>query len=158
VLEQALAEGDWRCAAFVLTERRLGRNPALTLARRAVARQRRAAKPPMPKAPAESAVVCRPAASSVYCPASAVVARAGTRLRDAVVEEHAVRHAAEAAAGTPTEPAPAPSSSPATMPAVPLAPRQRRLDAVAARLRTGCAAEPQPAPVKDLLRAWAQGP
>jgi hypothetical protein len=46
-------------------------------------------------------------------------------------------------------------------PAVPVAPRQRRLEAVATRLRSGtesCVAEPQPAPAKGLLRAWAQGP
>jgi hypothetical protein len=160
VLEHALAEGDWRCAAFVLTERRLGRNPALTLARRAVARQRRAAKPP-PEAPAKSAAEHRPAAESAYCPASAVVARAEARLRDAVVDEHAARHAAEAAAEVPTGPAPAPHSFPMATSLCPTAPRQRRLDAVAARLRSGAAswvAEPQPAPAKGLLRAWAQGP
>jgi hypothetical protein len=160
VLEQALAEGDWRCAAFVLTERRLGRNPALTLARRAVARQQRRAVQPSPEAPAASAAERRPTAKPAYCPASAAVARAGARLRDAVVEEHAIRHAAEAAAWVPTEPVPALPSSPAVTPASPVAPR-RRLEAVAARLRSGaasCVAEPQPAPVKGLLRAWAQGP
>jgi hypothetical protein len=87
-----------------------------------------------------------------------MIGRAGAALRDAVVHEHAVRHAAEAAAELPAEPTPAQPSSPAATPASQAARRQRRLDAVAARLRTGCAAEPQPAPVKDLLRAWAQGP
>jgi hypothetical protein len=146
VLEHALAEGDWRYAAFVLTERRLGRNPAQTLARRAVARQRRAAKPPPPDAPRAAATVAaarspRPGASSPCDdPAARVVARAGARLRDAVVEEHAARPAAEAATD---------------------APRPRRLDGLAARLRSGAAvlaAEPQTAPAKGLLRAWAQGP
>jgi hypothetical protein len=93
VLEHALAEGDWRCAAFVLTERRLGRNPALTLARRAVARQQRRSAQPPPSAPAKPAAEQRPAAEPAYCPATAVLARAGARLRDAVVEEHAARRA-----------------------------------------------------------------
>src|SRR3712207_7414620 len=35
-LELGMAEGDWRCARFRLTERRFGRNPALTLAQRVV--------------------------------------------------------------------------------------------------------------------------
>jgi hypothetical protein len=69
--------------------------------------------------------------------------------------EHAARHAAEgAAAGTP-------AASPTASPAPPAACRQRRLDGVAARLRSGAASwagEPQTAPVKGLLRTWAQGP
>jgi hypothetical protein len=136
VLEHALAEGDWSCAAFVLTERRLGRNPALTLARRAVARPRREAEPPL-EAPAESAAERWPTADSAYCPTSAAVTRTGARLRDAVVAEHAVRHAAETAAGAPTEPTPFPSPAGTLM--SPTAPRQRRPDAVAARLRSGIA-------------------
>jgi hypothetical protein len=81
-----------------------------------------------------------------------VIGRAGAALRDAVVHEHAVRHAAEAAAD-------APAAAPPPAPAA--APRPRRLDGLAARLRSGVAAvvtEPQAAPVKSLLRARAQGP
>jgi hypothetical protein len=83
VLEQALAEGNWRCAAFVLAERRLGRNPARTLAQRVVTRQRRAAKPPAVTArAAEPAAVAAPASRSDCAPprrdpAARVVARAG---------------------------------------------------------------------------------
>jgi hypothetical protein len=51
VLEWALAEGDWRCAAFVLAERRVGRNPARTIARKVIARQRRAANRRHPQRP-----------------------------------------------------------------------------------------------------------
>jgi hypothetical protein len=157
VLERALADDDWRCAAFILAERRRGRNPARTLAQRAVARQRRAAKPPTPAGPeAEAAAAAQPGAtSSCHDPAAQVVGRAGAALRDAVVHEHAVRHAAEAAADAPAAAATAPSPVPTT------ASRPRRLGSLAARLRSGvatCAAEPQPAPVKGLLRAWAQGP
>jgi hypothetical protein len=160
VLELALAEGDWRCAAFVLIERRLGRNPASTLARRAVARQRRVAKPPTPATPKAAAAMAAPrspgpsAALSSHDPATQVVARAGARLRDAVVEEHAVRHAAEEAAAEPANAAaPSPTST--------AVPRPRRLDGLSARLRSGTAtvvAEPPAATVKGLLRAWAQGP
>jgi hypothetical protein len=66
--------------------------------------------------------------------------------------------ALEAAAMEPTS---APPRSAAVAPASPTALRQRRLDAVAARLRSSAAswvAEVQPAAAKDLLRAWAQGP
>jgi hypothetical protein len=86
-----------------------------------------------------------------------VLARAGAALGDAVVEEHALRHAAENAVATP----PAAPEVSADLPAAPAVRRPRRLDGVAARLRSGAAtwvAEPQPAPVKGLLRAWAQGP
>jgi hypothetical protein len=155
VLERALVDDDWRCAAFVLAERRRGRNPARTLAERAMARQRRAAKPPTPPVPeAEAAGVRspRPAATPCHDPAAQVVGRAGAALRDAVIHEHAVRHTAEAAAGAPAAtPSPTPTATP----------RPRRLDGLAARLRSGtasCVAEPQAAPVKSLLRAWAQGP
>jgi hypothetical protein len=155
VLERALADDDWRCAAFILAERRRGRNPARTLAQRTMARQRRAAKPPTPAAPEAEAAAARsprPVATPCHDPAAQVVGRAGAALRDAVIHEHAVRHAAEAALDAPAAtPSPTPTATP----------RPRRLDALAARLRSGvasCAAEPQPAPVKGLLRAWAQGP
>ena len=84
-------------------------------------------------------------------------ARAGAALGDAVVAEHAARHAAENAVATP----PAAPEVAADLPATPAARRPRRLESVAARLRSGAAtwvAEAQPAPVKGLLRAWAQGP
>jgi hypothetical protein len=170
VLEHALADTDWRCAAFVLVERRLGRNPAHTLAQRAVAWQARAAKPPTPMAPAAEAAAAvrppQPVATSCHDPAAQVVARAAAALRDAMVREHALRHAAEAApAGRePSDGIPDPyvgSGEASAAPAIPAVPRPRRLDGLAARLRSGaasCAAEPQPAPVKGLLCAWAQGP
>jgi hypothetical protein len=150
VLELTLAEGDRRCAAFVFTERRLGRNPARTLAQRAVARQRRAAKPPATAAPTSQSGCATP----FHDRAARVVARASGALRDAVVQEHAVRHAAETAVAEPADAA-APTRT------APAASRPRRLDSLAARLRSGAApfiAEPAPAPVQGLLRAWAQGP
>ena len=166
VLEQALADTDWRCAAFVLTERRLGRNPARTLARKAVAWQRRAAKPPTPMAPAAEAAAAvrspQPVATSCHDLAAQVVARAGAALRDAVVHEHALRHPAEAApAGLEPSDLSADGREASAAPATSAVPYPRRLDGLAGRLRSGgqaCAAEPQAAPVKCLLRAWAQGP
>jgi hypothetical protein len=63
VLERALADDDWRCAAFILAERRMGRNPARTLAQRAMARQRRAAQPTALPAPETGAAAAAAPAS-----------------------------------------------------------------------------------------------
>jgi hypothetical protein len=161
VLEHALAEGDWRCAAFVLMERCRGRNPARTLAQRVMARQARAAKPPAaaepPTAAKPKAAAAAPATrpNTPFCDrhVEGVLARAGAALGNAVVEEHAARHAAEAEVASPP-------AAPEVL-AAPAACQPRRLDGVAARLRSGAAtwvADPQPAPLKGLLRAWAQGP
>jgi hypothetical protein len=165
VLEHALAEGDWRCAAFVLAERQRGHNPARTLAQGVVARQARAVKPP---ATAKPSIAAKPKAAAMAPAArsdapfrdrhvAGVLARAGAALGDAVVAEHAARHAAEAEVATP----PAALEAPAAPPVAPAVRRPRRLDSVAARLRSGAAtwvADPPPAPVKGLPRAWAQGP
>jgi hypothetical protein len=72
-LELALAEGDWRCAAFVLTERRLGRDPARTLAQRVAKAQARAATAsPAAHKPAERTP---PRAPRPYGPAGAASPR-----------------------------------------------------------------------------------
>jgi hypothetical protein len=146
-LELAMAEGDWRCAAFVLSERRLGRNPARTLARRVAKAQARAAALPGAPKPAESAPP--PQAPPPNEPAGAAVRGAAVFLRDAVAIDAALAH----------EPAPQPAAAPA--PPSPALPR-RPDSGLAARLRGGTAAarppEPDAASHRGLLHAWAQGP
>jgi hypothetical protein len=152
-LELALADTDWRCAAFVLTERRLGCNPARTLAQRVVkAQARAAAAAPPPAVPKPAEPASPPRAPRPYDPAGAAVRRVAVRLRDAVAAEAALAH-------EPAPPAPQPAAAPAPSPDLP-----RRPDSgLAARLRGGTASVRFPdaaeaASPRGLLRAWAQGP
>ncbi len=50
VLELALADSDWRAAAFIADQIARGRNPARTLARGVIKAQARATAPPTPAA------------------------------------------------------------------------------------------------------------
>jgi hypothetical protein len=152
-LELAMADTDWRCAAFVLTERRLGRNPARTLAQLVVKAQARAAAATAPPAaPQPTAPVPPPRAPRPYDLAGAAVRRAAVRLRDAVAAEAALAH----------EPAPQTMDLAAGAPPAPAL--SRRPDSgLAARLRgaTSAARPAEPADAaspRGLLRAWAQGP
>jgi hypothetical protein len=142
-LELAMAEGDWRCAAFVLTERRLGRNPARTLAQRVVKAQARAATaaPPAAPKPAEPAPPPRaPALRPGRCrraPGRRLLARRG---------RHRGRPGARAggtspAAGRSTRPFPCPAAPPGQRPRRPPARRHGR---PAPRARSRVPARPAP--------------
>jgi hypothetical protein len=112
-LELAMAEGDWRCAAFVLSERRLGRSPALTLARAVVADEKRAARQPPPE-PRPSVARSGPARARIPDPAGAVVRRAAASLRAAVAAQEILGHAASPAA--PDDAMPADAAPPVAPP------------------------------------------
>jgi hypothetical protein len=147
VLELALVDGDWRAAAFIAHEIRLGNNPARTLARGATQAHAHAAAPPPtpmaepdPEAPPAPAAAPRP-----YDPVGAARRRAAAAMRAGVTAEAVLAH----------EPAPAAVAEPAA-PA-----RPRRPDRLAARLRAGTAGRataPADTVPRGLLRAWAQGP
>jgi hypothetical protein len=155
-LERAMADDDWRAAAFVLAELHRGRNPARSLARRVVGRHRRAtAGPP---AAAEPAL---PSAASVSSPPRDPVTRAIGRcaagLCDEVILEQAARHAAATATAEPAD------AALAAAPPIARASRPRRQDETTARPRHGAAGMTIPLPeprAKDhgVLRARAQGP
>jgi hypothetical protein len=158
VLELAVADGDMRAVLFVLAERRHGRNPARTLARRVDAAARRAATTTAPApAAATDAAAPPPAAPSPRRPRPAAdpavrsVARGAARLRPAVLAELALRPAST----------PAPAAAPARRPL-----RHRHhadrlgcATAVAA-LAGGRPAGPRaPAPFREALAAYlAQAP
>ena len=153
VLELALADSDWRAAAFIADQLRRGCNPARMLAKGVLKAQARAASPPPPPA-AEPAAPPPPRAPRPYDPVGAAMRRAAAAMRAAIAAETALTLA-------PGRPATAPATPP-TVTSEPTAPaRPRRPDALAARLRGGTATPPSTATAPDprgLLRAWAQGP
>ena len=122
VLEMALADSDWRAAAFIADQMRRGCHPARSLAKAVIAAQARAAAPP----PAEP----KPARPHRPCPYDAVDAamgRAASGLRAILGLEAAQVHLPEPAAAEPGE-APAASEQPA---------RPRRPNALTARHSAG---------------------
>ena len=153
-LERAMADDDWRAAAFVLAELHRGRNPARSLAHRVVARQRRAMAPPATAVPARSGPdTPLPQYDPLpRDPVTRAIGRCAGALCDEMLVEQAARHAAETA--TDAAPAVAASAAPASLP--------RRRDEVAPRLRHGAAgtAVPlaEPRAMDQRLPARAQGP
>ena len=149
----ALADSDWRAAAFVADQLRRGFNPARMLAKGVLKAQARAAAPP-PTPAAEPATPPPPRAPRPYDPVGAAMRRAAAAMRATIAAETALALA-------PGRPATAPATPPAAT-SEPTAPaRPRRPDALAARLRGGSATPPVTAADTDprgLLRAWAQGP
>lgn len=97
-IENALSDWDVGAALFVLRENARGLDPAETVARGVVAASRRnieaaaAALPTAPPRPAPEASATRP-----HDPGLRLLERGAARLRRGLIEEHAVRHAAEAA-------------------------------------------------------------
>jgi hypothetical protein len=141
VLEMALADSDWRAAAFIADQMRRGCHPARSLAQSVIDAQAlaAAARPGKP---------VRPRRARPYDPVDAALGRAASGLRAILGLEAAVAHLPER---QPTEP---------VAPAVPQpAARPRRPHPLTARLRAGtaipAAAGSDP---HGLLRAWAQGP
>ena len=153
VLEMALADSDWRAAAFVADQLRRGFNPARMLAKGVLKAQARAAAP-APTPATEPATPSPPRAPRPYDPVGAGVRGAAAAMRATIAAETALALA-------PGRPATAPATPP-TNTIEPTAPaRPRRPDALAARLRGGTATPPVSAADNDprgLLRAWAQGP
>ena len=153
VLEMALADSDWRAAAFIADQMRRGCHPARSLAKAVIAAQARAAAPP----PAEPKPA-RPHRPRPYDAVDAAMGRAASGLRAILGLEAALAHLPEPAAAEPSE-APAASeraTAPSEQPAKP-----RRPNALPARLRAGTAARPRDAVeshARGLLRTWAQGP
>ena len=94
-LENALSvDWDVGAALFVLREHKRGRDTAETIAKGVVAASRRASRgttfPPLPAQPAATPPTCeRP-----YEPDRRLIERGAARVRQTVVEEHAIRHAA----------------------------------------------------------------
>jgi hypothetical protein len=154
VLEMALADSDWRAAAFVADQLRRGFNPARMLAKGVLKAQARAAAPP-PTPAIEPANPRPPRPYRPYDAVGAAIGRATAGLRAAVVAETALAHASDRQAPKPVAPATAASEAPT------LLVRPRRPEALVTRLRGGTAARPVSAADLDprgLLRAWAQGP
>ena len=146
-LERAMADDDWRAAAFVLAELRRGRNPARSLARR------RAVAPPPPAGPALVGPAALPPCDLLpRDPVIRAIGRCAGALCDEMLVEQAARHAAETA--TDAAPAVAASAVPASLP--------RRLDDMAPRLRHGAAGTTvplaEPRAMDQRLPARAQGP
>ena len=145
VLELALADGDWRAAAFIADQMRRGCNPARSLAQSVIDAQARAAA-------ATPARPVRPRRARPYDAVDAALGRAASGLRAILGLEATLAHLPEPAAAEPVE------TPAATQPAAPALPR--RPDALAARLRAGTAVRPAASDndPRALLRAWAQGP
>ena len=134
VLEMALADSDWRAAAFVADQLRRGYNPARMLAKGVLKAQARAAAPP-PTPAAEPATPPPPRAPRPYDPVGAAMRRAAAAMRATIAAETALALA-------PGRPATTPARTSATT-SEPTAPaRPRRPDALAARLRGGSATPP----------------
>ena len=144
VLEMALADGDWRAAAFIADQMRRGCNPARSLAQSVVDAQARAAA-------ATPARPARPRRARPYDAVDAALGRAASGLRAILGLEAVLAHLPEPAA---TEPSEAPAA-PSEQPVLP-----RRPNALTARLRAGTATRPAATDndPRELLRAWAQGP
>ena len=143
-LEMALADGDWRAAAFVADQMRRGCHPARSLAQGVLDAQARAAA-------AKSGKPVRPRRARPYDAVDAALGRAASGLRAILGLEAALTHLPEPqVAGAVETPA-------ATQPAA----RPRRPHPLTARLRAGTAVPSEAAADNDprgLLRAWAQGP
>lgn len=103
-IENALSDLDLGAAYFVLREHGQGRDPARTVARTIMGKARRAAAAPPAPPPAPLGPPAAPGAPRrrPYDPLDALVHRQTAALRRAVVEEHAVCHAAVAADVSPT--------------------------------------------------------
>jgi hypothetical protein len=144
VLQMALADGDWRAAAFVADQIARGLSPARTLARGVVKSQAHPAEP--------SSSPARSAAAPLRPPRAYDPVAAGLRCGAAVLRE---RTAAETLVVATARPAPVAAPSAPAEPA-----RPRRRDPLAARLRGGSALPPAPAASdpRGLLRAWARAP
>ena len=146
VLEMALADSDWRAAAFIADQMRRGCHPARSLAKAVIAAQARAAAPP----PAEPKPA-RTRQSRPYDAVDAAMGRAASGLRAILGLEAAYAHLPEPKAAEPSE-VPAASEQPA---------KPRRPNALTARLHAGTAVRPRdPAESHPHgpLRAWAQAP
>ena len=149
VLEMALADSDWRAAAFVADQLRRGFNPARMLAKGVLKAQARAAAPP-PTQTAEPTVPPPPRASRPYDAVGAAMRRAAAAMRATIAAETALALA-------PGRPATVPAPPPATA-SEPTAPaRPRRPDALAARLRGGIATPPVPPPTPTRAACCAPG-
>ncbi len=143
VLEMALADSDWRAAAFVADQIARGHNPARTLAQGVIKSQVRAAARP---APSKSAEPPPPRPPRPHDPVAAALRRGTASLRSATL------HETVAVAGL-ADPAPTVAMPPTT------SPRLSAASALADRLRAGtCRPAPADTEPRDLLRAWAQGP
>ena len=144
VLEMALADGDWRAAAFVADQMRRGCHPARSLAQGVLDAQARAAA-------AHPGKPVRPRRARPYDPVDAALGRAASGLRAILGLEAALAHLPEPQAAEPAEP---PAAAQPTA-------RPRRPQPLTARLRAGTAVRSEAAADNDprgLLRAWAQGP
>ncbi len=156
VLELALADSDWRAAAFIADQIRRGFNPARILAQGVVKAQARAAAPPKPREAAPSRPA-EPRPSRPYDPIRSAISRATAVLRDATAHEAAIARTPQAASSASTTLLTPATAARAALPAP--AARNPRLGALAARLRAGTAAAPAAATdPRGLLRTWAQGP
>jgi hypothetical protein len=132
ILEMALADGDWRAAAFVADQIARGHNPARSLARGVIRSQARTAAPPAPPKPAEAPPPRRP---RPYDPIKAALRRATATLRAATLEETIT-------VATPVAPAP---------------PNRPRLP-LAARLRAGTTVILPSQDLRGLQPAWPGAP
>jgi hypothetical protein len=132
ILEMALADGDWRAAAFVADQIARGHNPARSLARGVIRSQARTPTPPAPPKPAEAPPPRRP---RPYDPIAAALRRATATLRAATLEETVT-------VATPV------ASAPPNRPRLPLA----------ARLRAGIAVVPPSQDLRGLQPAWPGAP
>jgi hypothetical protein len=142
VLEMALADGDWRAAAFIADQMRGGCSPAHSLAQGVLDAQARASA----KNPGKRV---RPRRARPYDPVDAALGRAASGLRAILGLEVALTHLPEPQASEPVE-TPA-EARPATRPCRP--------HPLTARLGAGPAVRPEPADgPRPLLRARAQGP
>ena len=144
VLEMAVADGDWRAAAFVADQMRRGCHPARSLAQSVLDAQARAAA-------ANPGKPVRPRRARPYDPVDAALGRAASGLRAILGLEAALAHC-------PSRRSSRAGRQPAgTQPAA----KPRRPHPLTARLRAGTAvslpatADSDP---RGLLRAWAQGP
>ncbi len=144
VLEMALADSDWRAAAFIADQMRRGCHPARSLAQSVIDAQARAAA-------ATPGKPVRPRRARPYDAVDAALGRGASGLRAILGLEAALAHLPEPKAAEPVE-------TPAeTQPAA----KPRRSQPQMARLRAGTAVRPVAATDNDsrgLLRAWAQAP
>jgi hypothetical protein len=103
VLEMALADSDWRAAAFVADQLRRGFNPARMLAKGVLKAQARAAAPP-PTPAAKPAAPPPPRAAPPYDPVGAAMRRAAAAMRDSIAAETALALGPGRPATTPAPP------------------------------------------------------
>jgi hypothetical protein len=144
VLELALADSDWRAAAFITDQIRRGFNPARILAQGVTKAQARATAPE-PERVAEPATPPPPRPYRPYDAVGAAIGRATASMRVAL--------AAETVLGTSAPPSTASEPSPPVRP--------RRPDTSATRMRIDRGARPVAPAEHDPRkppRSWAQGP